>query len=306
MEEIQTERSKSEIEKEGIPSGLTDDELRRAAADKNLPTEIAKELVSNDNWTVRVALAENENLDQEVIKSLSSDPAAIVRTTVAGRADLPKETLEKLRDDESRHVRIAVSGNSNVSTETVCLLAGDADAVVRAVAASHPKLPESLKRAMEKAGAGKELKGARGVDKSELTEEEASRLLEIGPFGMRLVAEHPSTSEEQLKDLAAETHFLPKVGVGRNPNSSDFLLQRLARDENSRVREAVASNPEIPEAAARSLVNDDSQNVRLELAENEEAHTGEVLRKLSEDKSPAVQNEAQRQLSSYSEAKGRR
>ena len=91
-----------------------------AARHKDTPEETLVELSTDNEWTVREAVAENPSTPPETLAELGKDPWDKVKLAVARNPSTPPETLAELTTDP--HPEVSSSAIENLKNQVAELI----------------------------------------------------------------------------------------------------------------------------------------------------------------------------------------
>ncbi|MGA5065608.1 hypothetical protein ACPB9E_17960 [Streptomyces exfoliatus] len=224
------------------PVGLTD---FLDAQEAQIPAEIAERtdlpatfharLATHPTAFVRETLARNPSISEALILQLTEDPDPDVRLAVAMNTSVPLSYLTALAGRR----RLPAEPLPRILTATeaeLYELAASRVAQIRALAAVHPDLPQTL------------------VDR-----------LAVDPdIGVaRKIAPSPKLTGHQLTDMA-DRHGPPVYGaIAQNPGCPAAVLRRMARDTGSarKALRAVAAHPASPPDVIETLLTNPDPRV---------------------------------------------
>ncbi|NBB84825.1 MAG: hypothetical protein GVY12_01195 [Bacteroidetes bacterium] len=182
---------------------------------------------------VRRAVAENPSAPAEVLRQLANDKRGYIRNAVLENPGLPQDVLlNRVReadipgDDNGRRVRSALLG--------------------------HEKMPDDLRRLLWKGGLGLE-DNIVGEEAQPLSAEERQELVAFGTLGRAVVAAHPWTPADALRDLAFDRNARVRRALAGNPWAPPDVIGGLIKDPDYDVGRTAALHHRLP-AAERALL----------------------------------------------------
>jgi hypothetical protein len=120
------------------------------AQNPNTPPETLDRLAKDESGYVRMAVAENPNTLPETLNRMSKDVDSDVRYDVAQNPNTPPKSLRRLANDRVQYVRCEVAENPNTTLETLIKLFGNnKNKKVRNFILKNPSLPEDVKEKMD-------------------------------------------------------------------------------------------------------------------------------------------------------------
>lgn len=169
--------------------------------------------------------------------------------------------LEKLSEHEDRYIRKAVAENNNVPTEILEKLSNDNHEFVRGHVAINMDTPlEILKK---------------------LAEDDSA-------YVRGMMARYERMPLEILEKLAEDDSDSVRLGLAWNEAMPVEIIIKLSEDEDEDVRGAIATLRTTPVEILRKLSDDNSSYVRASMARSHPVLPIEILEKLSNDKNGTV------------------
>lgn len=165
----------------------------------------------------RILVVGHPDTPAEKLRELAEHGGEAVRYAVASNSTAPAKVLETLIDDAESGLRKTIANNPAAPTPMLERLAADGNPDVRAEVISHSRSPTDLLNLMTRAGSRLDLSGRSEGTPEPLTESERQRLLDAGPFGRELVAAHPETPPETLRQLAARNSPSLRAAIVEHP-----------------------------------------------------------------------------------------
>ena len=185
--------------------------------------------------------------------------ARMVRRAVAGNPCAPAEVLRQLAGDKHRLVRNRVLENPALPQDVLLaqlrrasIPGDDNGGRARSALLGHAKVPEGLRRLLWKGGMGLE-ENIFGEEAQPLSAEERQELVAFGTLGRAVVAAHPWTPAEALRDLASDPEARVRRALAGNPWAPPDVIGRLVKDPDYEVGRVAARNYQLP-PAERALV----------------------------------------------------
>ena len=114
----------------------------------NMPVKALRDLVQDEEASVRDVVATNSNTPVAVLRVLAKDEEASVRQRVAANSNTPVKALRDLVQDEEASVRQRVAANSNTPVKALRVLAKDEEASVRRRVAANSNTPAAVLRVL--------------------------------------------------------------------------------------------------------------------------------------------------------------
>lgn len=181
-----------------------------------------------------------------------------------------------------------VAAHPATDAETLGRLLYSMRLVVRRAAAYNPNLPPEERALFRRAG-GTFTSGEQAHPAPKLRPEELSALVERGPYGALLVAQHPRTPEPLLRQLFARssTEWELLDALAANPSTPPELLRALAEKPSWSVLHALFRNPSLAVEEQRRILSAQDDGSRAGLARRSTLHPA-LLRELSQSKSAQV------------------
>ena len=217
----------------------------------------------------RQFLAESSATPISIFKQLATDKDRAIRLAVAKNSKTSPGALERLVSDRDVEIRRAVAENPATSVDLLeKLVAGCEDAgkmgggytnqpVLRAVNL-NPSLPVWLLERLVSIENYEHLT-THTVDGPGVLEQLTG---EKGRWLRSPVGAPPPELMTRLEYLASSDKWLLRLTVAENPSTPTQFLERLANDEHYRVRQAVARNPSTPGSVLEWLACDEDNDVR--------------------------------------------
>ena len=241
-------------------------------------------LVTDTDWRVRQAVAQNPTLEPHDLTTLAGDLDKDVRCAVASHARTPKSVLARLLLDDHEEVRSAARGNDaappalrtglrkletrdpSLSIKALERLARR-DEGLALLAVQHPNVTSALLRSL---GNHEAWKVRQAVAQNRLaTLETLQSLASDHDYDVRAaVAIGLNATPALLEGFSRDAHPLVRSAVALNARSPMALLERLAGDGESDVRQAVAVSPHCSPAIFETLSSDPQDGVRRAVALN--------------------------------------
>ena len=216
------------------------------ARHRDCSVDLLERFVTDDDWRVRAAAAQNPKLAVGFLETLARDLDRDVRLAVAARGDIPAKVLERLCADEHPDVREAALVNPRASEGLLDLL-------------------QRLQQ-----------------NDMTLSSSDLERLSQFGNWTGQMVAAHPNVPLTVLQRLAVEGDWNTRIAVARNPQTLPSLLAQMATDHDPEIRQAVAAHLRVPAESLEALATDDQPEVRVRVATS--WHTpAALLHKLAHD-----------------------
>ena len=240
-------------------------------------------LVTDSDWRVRQALAQNPALEPQDLATLAGDLDKDVRCATASRARTPKSVLARLLLDDHEEVRAAARGNTAAPPALRASLgkleAGDPslssqalerlarrDEGLAVLVVRHPSVTAALLRALSSHEAWKVRQAV--AQSHGATLETLQALSGDHDYDVRAaVALNAGVTAAMLEMFSRDAHPLVRSAVALNGRSSLALLERLAGDAESDVRQAVAVST-VASAILELLCSDSQDGVRRAVALN--------------------------------------
>ena len=270
---------------------LADDDVQRL-----LPTEHGRwlvagrghaaqleALVTDSDWRVRQAVAQNPALGAQHLATLAKDLDKDVRCAVASHANTPKSVLARLLLDDHEEVRALARANDAAPPALRASLrkleTGDPslpspvleklsrrDEGLALLAVSHPSAKSALLRFLSTHEAWKVRQAVAQSRHSTL--ETLQQLAGDHDYDVRAaVAMHSLVTPALTETFSRDAHPLVRSAVALNPRSAPLLLERLATDSDADVRQAVAVSATTA-ALLETLCGDPQDGVRRAVALN--------------------------------------
>lgn len=162
--------------------------------------------------------------------------SAYVQEAIAKFTDAPPEYLRQLLNIKRNITTlIEVAKNKNTPIECLIELAHHQSRVIREAAMRNPSLPRSIVNNF---------------------------------FQERLLATHPHTQVEKLRELCASQWSFIRVRVAKHPNLELSDLETLAQSADWRIRVCIANHPRVNVHLLKQLTQDQSVCVRQAVALN--------------------------------------
>ena len=284
---------------------LTDDDVQRL-----LPTEHGRwliagrghaaqleALVTDADWRVRQAVAQNPLLRPHHLATLAKDLDKDVRCAAASHASTPKSVLARLLLDDHDEVKALARANEAAPPALRASLrkleTGDPslpsavleklsrrDERLALLAVGHPNVTPALLRFLSTADAWKVRQAV--AQSQHATAQTRQQLASDHDYDVRAaVAMHSQVSPVLAEAFSRDAHPLVRSAVALNPRSAPFLLERLATDSDADVRQAVAVSAVAP-ALLETLSADPQDGVRRAVALNPRCPAA-ILERLSAD-----------------------
>lgn len=114
---------------------------RDDAARPDLPPAVYERFATDDEWTVRAAVARNPAAPPQVLDRLATDDDWEVRVAVAGNPSASQQALRQLFEESRSEIIEALCANPNLPVDCVVTLAESKSYRQRVLAAAHPALP---------------------------------------------------------------------------------------------------------------------------------------------------------------------
>ena len=263
---------------------------------------VLEALVTDSDWRVRQAVAQNPLVEPQMLAQLSHDLDKDVRCAVAGHTRTPKSVLARLLLDDHEEVRASARGNEAAPLALRASLnkleAGDPslssaalerlarrDEGLAVLVVRHPKVTGALLRALS---AHEAWKVRQAVAQSQsATLETLQALSSDHDYDVRAtVALHARTTAAMLEMFSRDPHPLVRSAVALNAHSATTLLERLSTDSDSDVRQAVAVSTGSA-ALLETLSSDAQDGVRRAVALNPRC-PARLLERLSADSDSEV------------------
>jgi hypothetical protein len=226
---------------------------RLAARHPNTPAPDLERLARDEDWQVRLAVAQNPRAQGGLLEALAADPDADVRKGVACHPGAGPAGLTVLAQDENLEVRLLVAAHPRAPAEVLHRLAGDDDEGVRQTARANPALP---------AGSLGAYRRAEALDAT-LDADFLAGLASRGLYARALAAQNPATPGRRLAELGQDPEWRVRQAAALNPALDAESLGRLAADPDRDVRQAVAGHPRAPRGVLARFLADPDENVRL-------------------------------------------
>lgn len=167
---------------------------------------------------------------------------------------------------------------SAANDEVLVALACDENMWVRREAVRNPATPRWIIDLLISAGTDGGLRGRCDPD-PEMPPDDLRRLVECGPWAQMLVADHPNTSNDVLRVLAAQPSARTRAAVAQHPSADGPTLAHLCADGDAEIRRHAAANPTRPDAAYQLLrrAGSDSELAALEPTTGNPLGPGELV-----------------------------
>ena len=213
-------------------------------------------LVTDADWRVRQAVAQNPVLVPPSLATLAGDLDKDVRCAVASHARTPKSVLARLLLDDHEEVRAAARGNA---------------AAPPALRASLSKLetgdPSLSGAALERLARRDEGLALQAVSHPSITPALLRSLSTHQAWQVRQrVAQSQHTTLETLQVLSGDHDYDVRAAVGLNALVTPALLAMFSRDAHPLVRSAVALNGRSSLSLLERLAMDTDSDVRQAVA----------------------------------------
>ena len=284
---------------------LTDDDVQRLLPSEHGRWLIAgrghaaqlEALVTDADWRVRQAVAQNPVLGPHHLATLAKDLDKDVRCAVASHASTPKSVLARLLLDDHEEVKGLARSNEAAPpalraslrkletgdrslTSAVLEKLSRRDEGLALLAAGHPNVTPALLRFLSTADAWKVRQAV--AQSQHATAQTLQQLASDHDYDVRAaVAMHSQVSPALAEAFSRDAHPLVRSAVALNPRSAPFLLERLATDSDADVRQAVAVSAVAP-ALLETLGADPQDGVRRAVALNPRCPPA-ILERLSAD-----------------------
>ncbi len=213
-------------------------------------------LVTDADWRVRQAVAQNPALEPQSLATLAGDLDKDVRCATASHARTPKSVLARLLLDDHEEVRAAARGNVSAPS---------------ALRASLGKLetgdPSLSGAALERLARRDEGLAVLVVRHPNVTGALLRSLSAHEAWKVRqAVAQNHSATLETLQVLSGDHDYDVRAAVALNAGVTPALLEMFSRDAHPLVRSAVALNGRSPAALLERLATDTDSDVRQAVA----------------------------------------
>jgi len=185
---------------------------------------------------------------------------------IAAHPQSPDTLLIRFSKSAQDTLREAAAMNPSAPVSALRRLATDKNDSVRKIAADHHRIRTFLDL-LRRAGADAELQQV-GQAPEDLTKEERAHLLEMGPYGRRLVAAHPGTSKGVLRRLATDADNRVRRVVFSRSDLAESLLREASESDSMLVIQAVARNPSTPSDVLRRLADQEDQEIQSAVIAN--------------------------------------
>lgn len=209
-------------------------------------------LARDEDWRVRLAVAENPQAQGALLEALAQDTDADVRKAVARHPGLGGQGLKMLAKDENLEVRLLVAAHPQTPAQTLYVLAGDDDESVRQAARGNPATSSEC---LERYGLAEALN-------PQLSPGFLEALAQRGLYARALAAQNPALPTPRLRLLVQDSEWKVRQAAALNPALDGESLGRLAHDSDRDVRLAVAVHGQTPREALAQLLSDADENVR--------------------------------------------
>ncbi|MDW8426345.1 MAG: hypothetical protein RMK51_10450 [Meiothermus sp.] len=124
-----------------VPAAWLEQYRRAEALEPSLDAAFLRHLAAQEAWGRGLA-ARHPASPRDVLEALQSDEDGSVRLALAQNPALPAEILTQLAQDADRDVRLAVAAHPSAAPEALQELLRDTDEEVRLAALRNPRLPE--------------------------------------------------------------------------------------------------------------------------------------------------------------------
>lgn len=225
------------------------------ASRQGLPASALEHLADDMEALVREAVAENPDTPGHLLRRLAADQDRAVRRAVALNPAVPLDLLFDLAAHTRLNLRAGIPRIQHATEKELRGLAASRTAQVRALAASHPDLPEDLRERLTwdpDAGVAKNLVEHPALDADDL------RLLAArhGPRLYSAIARNPNTPPELLHTMARNSAAVSKAlqEIARHPAIEPRTLILALADPQAR-RDA-AAHPALPADNLTALLDD--------------------------------------------------
>ena len=255
-------------------------------------------LVTDADWRVRQAVAQNPTLEPHDLATLAGDLDKDVRGAVASHARTSKSVLARLLLDDHEEVRSAARSNDaappalraslrkletldpSLSIEALERLARR-DEGLALLAVQHPNATPTLLRSL---GNHEAWKVRQAVAQNQMaTLETLQSLASDHDYDVRAaVAVGLNATPALLEGFSRDAHPLVRSAVALNTRSALALLERLSSDGESDVRQAVAVSLHCSPVILETLSSDPQDGVRRAVALNPRCPPA-ILERLSVD-----------------------
>jgi hypothetical protein len=252
-------------------------ELRYADARRTTDAAELEDIAGSEIALNRRTVAENLAASPATLARLASDEDVTVRRAVAGNPNTPIEALDGLADDPDEakelgetKVRWLVANNPRTAEATLARMVGDSDAMVLAAIGRHPHASaETLERMSRDTSTGNRTRAPAATNPSL----PAAALYRLAHEGDAWVREHAARNPNID---AADSHRValdqdPKVrrALARsNEHVDPGVLARLQADPDAWVRVALAKNPSITPETLHALLGDANPRVKGAVEQN--------------------------------------
>ena len=220
----------------------------------DVPAPLLSVLSASPNWRVRQLVAGHPNTSDADLRALAVDSDNDVRAAVAANPSVAPDTFPSFVTETDEKVRRALVRRRDIGVGllSVHLLSDDG---IRQEALEHPNLPDDIRGELDALRHGTSL----GIDVLHRFVNTSAR---------RLVAAHPSTTAELLREMAGDASWNIREIVARHPNCSVDDLRTLAGDHDRDVRAAVGANHTTPLGLLEALADDQDPRVRRAVLSN--------------------------------------
>jgi hypothetical protein len=214
--------------------------LNLATADTT-SIEVLKQLATDKNAEVRMAVASNPNTPQDILRHLGQEfPDAIVAN--------PIFNILLLENPESQFIRLSLARSSTTSLETLAKLAKLPDEEILCAIAQNPNTPVAILEQLVQ-------HPPQIYDYDDPDGTEFDRLFSC-------IARNPNTPESLLIRLAQHSSGSVEYAIVENPNTPAAILEKFANWRNSTMHQAIARNPNAPTAVLEKLAGEQSGEIR--------------------------------------------
>ncbi|MEM9927128.1 MAG: hypothetical protein AAF915_25855, partial [Cyanobacteria bacterium P01_D01_bin.50] len=200
--------------------------------DPNINTKLLEKIATvYTSLRVRAAIAQNPNVPIELLKNLIKDDEYEIYLAAAKNPNTPIEILQQLAQHNSSDIRIAVVQNPNTTLELLGILAKDNDTSIRAAVSINPKLsqnsdvPETSQNLIEDDNCEINLQAAKNpntpIDVLQQQDKHNSSDIRIA------VAQNPNTTIESMEILAKDNDPSIRAAVLINPKLPLYLFEQL-------------------------------------------------------------------------------
>jgi len=248
------------------------------AARTDLPPNLLESLADDMDTLVRIAVAENPGTPPHLMRALAHDQSTAVRRAVARNPTVPLDLLFELAAHTRFNLRAGIPRIQSATDRELYGLAISRTAQVRALAASHPDLPDALRQRLTwdpDPGVAKNLADHPALDADDL------RLLAArhGPRLYSAIARNLHSPSELLHTMARNSHSVPKVirEIARHPATEPRTLSICLTDPYA--RHDAAAHPALPADQITALL-DDADPATVSAAAGNPSLPRPVMRKL--------------------------